>query len=161
MRRLVATSLALSLAALAAGCGKSGKESQPPASAESAAAPAPTEADMKAAQASLPAPYNAADLANGEAKFALCASCHTITPGGPNLTGPNLHGVVGHKAGSHPDYNYSDALKASGITWDAAHLDTWLVNPRDDVAGTKMSFVGLKDPKDRTDVIAYLMVNSK
>jgi cytochrome c len=161
MRRLVATSLALSLATLAAGCGKSSQESQPAAGAESTAAPAPTEAQMKAAQASLPAPYNTADLANGEAKFALCASCHTITPGGPNMTGPNLHGVVGRKAGTAPGYNYSDALKAAGFTWDGAHLDTWVTNPRADVAGTKMSFVGLKDPKDRTDVIAYLMVNSK
>jgi cytochrome c len=97
----------------------------------------------------------------GEAKFALCASCHTITPGGPNMTGPNLHGVVGRKAGVEANYNYSDAVKTSGITWDAAKLDKWLADPRTDLPGTKMSFVGLKDPKDRTDVIAYLMVNSQ
>jgi cytochrome c len=166
MRRLLATSLALGLAGLMAACGKSGTQSQEQAgqttsSAPQAAAPAPTEAQMKAAQASLPAPYNTADLANGEARFALCASCHTITPGGPNMTGPNLHGVVGRKAGVEANYNYSDAVKTSGITWDAAKLDKWLADPRTDLPGTKMSFVGLKDPKDRTDVIAYLMVNSQ
>jgi cytochrome c len=76
------------------------------------------------------------------------------------MTGPHLHGVVGRKAGSITDYNYSDAVKKAGFTWDAAHLDKWITNPRADLPGTKMSFVGMKDPKDRTDVIAYLMVNS-
>jgi cytochrome c len=115
---------------------------------------------MKKAEAGLPAPYNTADLANGEAKFALCSACHTIAPGGPNMTGPNLHGVVGRKAGSVADYNYSDALKGAAFTWDAARLQTWLAAPKTVLADTKMTFPGLKDPKDRTDVIAYLMVNS-
>jgi cytochrome c len=161
MRRLLATSFALSLAALAA-CGKSGgqSEQQTTSAEQQPSAPAPSEAQMKATLATLPAPYNSADLANGEAKFAICSSCHTITPGGPNLTGPNLHGVVGRKVGSAPNYNYSDVVKSAGFTWDAARLDKWLADPRSDLSGTKMSFVGLKDAKDRTDVIAYLMVNS-
>jgi cytochrome c len=171
MRRLVVTSLALSLAAGLAGCGKSGSQSQDqgaqatgaqqPANPQSTTTAAPSAADLKTIQASLPAPYNTADLANGEAKFALCASCHTITPGGPNMTGPNLHGVVGRKAGTAPNFNYSDAVKNAGFSWDAARLDKWLIDPRTDLPGTKMSFVGLKDPKDRTDVIAYLMAQSK
>ena len=166
MRRLIVTSLALAFAAGLAACGKSSTQSQQQGAQatsteqpEAAAAP-PSEADLKALQASLPAPYNTADLANGEAKFAMCSSCHTITPGGPNMTGPNLHGVVGRKAGSKADYNYSDAVKNAGFTWDAARLDKWLADPRADLPGTKMSFIGLKDPKDRTDVIAYLMVQS-
>ena len=171
MRRLVVTSLALGLAAaLAAACGKSSTQSQEqgaqapstaqPANASSSEPAAPSEAELKAIQAKLPAPYNTADLSNGEAKFALCASCHTITPGGPNMTGPNLHGVVGRKAGSEANYNYSDAVKNAGFAWDAERLDKWLVDPRGDLPGTKMSFVGIKDPKDRTDVIAYLMAQS-
>jgi cytochrome c len=161
MRRLVATSIALGLAVTLAACGKSGNQSQEQgAQTSEPAAPPPTAEQMKATQATLPAPYNTADLTNGEAKFALCASCHTITPGGPNMTGPHLHGVVGRKAGSVADYNYSDAVKNAGFTWDAAHLDPWLTNPRAVFPQTKMSFVGLKDAKDRTDVIAYLMVNS-
>jgi cytochrome c len=163
MRRLAVTSIALSLAAGLAGCGKSSTESQGQSAQSSPseqAAPALTPDEFKKVQASLPAPFNTADLANGEAKFAMCASCHSIAPGGPNMTGPHLHGVVGRKAGSVPDYNYSDAVKNAGFTWDAAHLDKWVTNPRADLPGTKMSFVGLRDPKDRTDVIAYLMVNS-
>jgi len=163
MRRSLATALALSLAALVAGCGKSGSGSGSASQGapEAPAAAAPTEAQMKASLASLPAPYNTADLANGEAKFAMCAACHSIAPDGPNMTGPHLHGVVGRKAGSVADYNYSDAVKNAGFTWDAARLDTWLTDPKADLPGTKMTFIGLKDPKDRADVIAYLMVNSK
>ncbi|HKR87270.1 MAG TPA: cytochrome c family protein [Phenylobacterium sp.] len=166
MRRLVVTSIAVSLAAGLAGCGKSSTQASDQGSAGQAAPsgeqaqPALTPDEIKKVQASLPAPYNTADLANGEARFAMCASCHSIAPGGPNMTGPHLHGVVGRKAGAVPDYNYSDAVKNAGFTWDGAHLDKWITNPRADLPGTKMSFVGLKDAKDRTDVIAYLMVNS-
>jgi cytochrome c len=155
MRRLIVTSVVLSLAASVTGCGKASTQDQ-----SAAPPPPPSLAAMKALQAALPAPYNTANLENGQAKFALCASCHTITPGGPNMTGPHLHDVVGRKAGSIADYNYSEALKSSGWIWDAARLDAWLTNPRTMLAGTKMSFVGLRDPKDRTDLIAYLMVNS-
>jgi cytochrome c len=123
--------------------------------------PEPSLDQLKAQQASLPAPFNTADLTNGKAKYALCASCHTINPGGSNMTGPNLHGVVGRKAAALDKYNFTAALKGSGITWNAATLDPWLANPRAMVPGTKMSFVGMRDAKDRTDVIAYLMVNSQ
>jgi len=160
MRRLVVTSIALGLAATLAGCGKSSTQGQGAQATSEQAAPALTPEEIKKVQTSLPAPYNTADLSNGEAKFAMCAACHSIAPGGPNMTGPHLHGVVGRKAGSVADYNYSDAIKNAGFTWDAAHLDTWITAPRAMFPGAKMSFVGLKDPKDRTDVIAYLMVNS-
>lgn len=160
MRRLVVTSIALSLAATLAGCGKSSTQGQGAQATAEAPAVALTPDEVKKVQAALPAPYNTADLSNGEAKFAMCAACHSIAPGGPNMTGPHLHGVVGRKAGSVADYNYSDAIKTAGFTWDAAHLDTWITAPRAMFPGTKMTFVGLKDPKDRTDVIAYLMVNS-
>lgn len=166
MRGPVLTFTALALAAGLAGCGKSSNQAQqnaPAATAEqpaAAAAPEATDAQLKAAQAKLPAPYNTADLANGQTKFALCASCHTIAPGGPNMTGPNLNGVVGRKAGSVAGYSYSDAVKNAGFSWDAAHLDKWLTNPQATLPGTKMSFMGVKDPKDRTDVIAYVMAEN-
>jgi cytochrome c len=155
---LTLTALALGAAALA-GCNKSA--TSPPAGDQSAstAAPAPmSDADKAKALAALPAPYNTADLSNGESKFALCSTCHTLPAGGPNMTGPNLHGVFGRKAASLPGFSYSDALKATGWTWDAAHIDTWITDPKAALPGTKMTFVGLKDPKDRADVIAYLMV---
>jgi cytochrome c len=68
--------------------------------------------------------------------------------------------VFGRKAGSKDGYKYSDAVKAAGFTWDAEHLDKWLSSPRDYLPGTKMTFAGLHDPKDRIDLIAYLKVES-
>ncbi|MGZ6016078.1 MAG: c-type cytochrome [Phenylobacterium sp.] len=157
---LTLTAMALTAAALTA-CNKSA----PPAQAsgdQSATSATPsgamTDADKAKALSALPAPYNIADLSNGEAKFALCSTCHSLPEGAPNMTGPNLHGVFGRKAATAPNFNYSDALKATGWTWDAARIDTWITDPKAALPGTKMTFAGLKDPKDRTDVIAYLMV---
>lgn len=153
---------AAALATLAAACNKS--QPAAPAGGETAAAPAAAPAasaeEKQKLLAALPAPYNAADLDNGETKFGLCQSCHTIAPGGANMTGPNLHGVFGRKAGSNPDFKYSDAIKAAGFVWDGDHLNHWLENPQTFLPGTKMTFAGLKDPKDRTDLIAYLMVET-
>lgn len=167
MRSPVLTFTALALAASLAACGKSSTQSQQqnaqataseqPGGPATTSAAEPSEADLKAAAAKLPAPYNTADVEDGKEKFALCSSCHTIAPGGPNMTGPNLHGVVGRKAASLPGYTYSDALKSAGFTWDADHLQQWLEGPMKLVPGTKMTFMGIKDPKDRTEVIAYLM----
>ncbi|HEV8027681.1 MAG TPA: cytochrome c family protein [Stellaceae bacterium] len=84
-----------------------------------------------------------------------CAICHTTEPG-KNKIGPSLAGVVGRKAGSIPDYSYSQANKSSGVTWDEATLDTYLTAPTKFVPGTKMVFAGLKNPDDRTAVIAWL-----
>jgi len=87
-----------------------------------------------------------------------CKSCHNLDNGGPNLTGPNLYGVLGRKPGSHPGFPYSDALRVQDFTWDPTRVDAWITNPAKTVPGTKMTFAGLANPKDRTDVIAYLMV---
>jgi cytochrome c len=135
---------------------------QPAAPSEPASAPAPaaapSDAAQKAALASLPVAYQSADLDNGQAKFALCKSCHTIAAGGPTMTGPNLWGVFGRKAGTVPGFAYSDGLKAAGFTWNAAHLDQWISNPRAVVPATKMTYIGMQSAKDRTDLIAYLKV---
>ena len=156
----------LGACALLAACGKSGEadttatQGSAPAAASQAAPPEPTAEEKQALLASLPAPYNTGDLANGKAKFGMCRSCHTIVPGGANMTGPNLHGVFGRKAGEVASYKYSDAVKNAGFVWDAAHLDKWLAEPRTFLPGTKMSFAGLKNPKDRIDLIAYLKVET-
>ena len=122
--------------------------------------PAPTEAEKVAMLAALPAPYNAGDLENGRRAFARCRSCHTITPGGPNMAGPNLYGVFGRKAGERPRYNYSNAMRTADFTWDAEKLDHWLENPRTFLPGNKMTFPGLPDAADRRDVIAFLKVET-
>ena len=154
-----------------AACGKSGgsqatgTEAEAPAgetttaapvAAAEPAAPAVTDEQKKALVAELPAPYNAGDIANGKKVFMVCKTCHTLNEGGSNMTGPNLWGVFGRKAGSAAGFNYSDGVKALGYTWDAQKIDTWITNPKAVVAETKMSFVGVKDAKDRADVIAYL-----
>lgn len=110
--------------------------------------------------AALPAPFNAADLANGKRKFVQCSSCHTIKEGGANLTGPNLHGIFSRKIGEVPDFKYSEAALAADFAWDGHKLDEWLTKPRDFLPGTKMSFPGMKEADDRRDVIAYLMVET-
>ncbi len=161
MRRLGLMLVATLAGAGLAACGKSGG-GQPTgsegAATPPASAPAPelTDAQKQKLVAELPAPYGAGDIAHGKSVFMICKSCHTTVSGGANMTGPNLYGVFGRKAGTAPGFAYSDGLKASGVTWDAAQLDTWITNPKAMVAETKMSFVGLKDPKDRTDLIAYL-----
>ena len=147
--------IALATLGLAA-CGQGGGETASSAPAR----PAPTPEQKAALLAALPAPYNAADLDNGRRVFARCRSCHTITEGGPNMTGPNLYGVFGREAGGHPDYNYSAVVKAADFTWTAERLDHWLEKPRTYLKGTKMSFAGIPDAEDRRDVIAFLKVET-
>ena len=98
----------------------------------------------------------AQDAAAGEKVFAKCKICHQIGEGAKNMVGPVLNGVVGRKAGSYPDYHYSDANKNSGITWDEATLKEYLRDPKAKVPGTKMVFPGLKTDDDIANVIAYL-----
>ncbi len=90
------------------------------------------------------------------AAFAQCASCHS-TEVGKNIYGPSLAGVGSRRAGTLPGYNYSAALKASKLQWDAKTLDRWLTSPKKTVPGTKMPFLGLQDAKARQQVISYLM----
>ena len=146
-----------------AGCGPSGGSSSSNTTATtsvSAAAPTLSDAQKKTLIAQLPAAYQAADLSNGEAKFALCRSCHTTTPGGDDMTGPNLWGIFGRKAGSKANFTYSDDMKNAGWTWDADRIDKWITNPRGVLAGTKMTFVGIPDSNDRRDVVAFLKVQT-
>lgn len=100
-----------------------------------------------------------ADAKAGEAVFAKCKSCHTIDNGGPNGTGPNLWGVLGRKPGSHGGFAYSAGMTDFGAKqpiWDYEHIYEFVKNPQKYIAGTKMTFVGLKKPEDRINLIAYL-----
>lgn len=98
-----------------------------------------------------------ADAAKGEATFKKCASCHTITPGGANGIGPNLHAVMGEGvAQGRGGFAFSDALKSHGGKWDWATMDQWLKNPKAFAAGTKMSFAGIGDAAERANLLVYL-----
>jgi cytochrome c len=100
-------------------------------------------------------PAAAADIEAGKAEFKKCALCHT-TEAGKNKVGPSLFGVLGRRSASLENYNYSEAMKKFDYTWDPQTLDTYLADPRAIVPGTKMIFPGIKDEKERQDVIAYL-----
>ena len=139
-------------------CGESGGSGD--ATPAAPGRPEPTAAEKAVMLAALPAPYNTADLDNGRRAFARCRSCHTLTEGGSNMTGPNLWGVFGRVVGTHPGFNYSAPVKAAGFTWDAERLDHWLENPRTFLPGNKMTFPGLPDAADRRDVIAFLKVET-
>ena len=159
MRIALPLSLALTASLALSACG----DNTAPADDATPKAPPPpalTEAEKIAALATLPAPYNAGDLENGRRAFARCRSCHTITPGGPNMTGPNLYGVFGRAAGADPKFGYSHAMRTAGFTWDADKLDHWLQNPRTFLPGNKMTYPGLPDAADRRDVIAFLKVET-
>jgi len=93
------------------------------------------------------------DPAAGEKLYSRCQGCHSIDV---NRVGPRHQGLFGRMAGGLEDYNYSDAMKASGIVWDETTLDRFLAAPRDFIKGTRMPFAGMKDPQERADLIAYL-----
>lgn len=103
----------------------------------------------------------AADASKGERVFkAQCTTCHNITDGGANGTGPNLHGVVGAAKAAHPGFSYSAALSGLGGSWTYEDMNQWLNNPGAYARGTSMSFAGLRRDTDRANVIAYLAANS-
>ncbi|MGH6858083.1 MAG: c-type cytochrome [Methylocella sp.] len=99
----------------------------------------------------------AGDAALGETIFKQkCKVCHQIGEGAKNFVGPELNGLIGRKIASVPNYNYSEADKDSGITWDEATLKDYLVNPKAKVPGTKMIFAGLPKEDDRDNLVTYL-----
>ena len=97
-----------------------------------------------------------ADAARGERTAQVCAACHTFVPGGANRVGPNLHGIVGRPYAAQPGFAYSPALAGAGGRWTYESLDHFLTSPSRAVVGTKMAFAGLRNPRDRAHLIAYL-----
>jgi nitrite reductase (NO-forming) len=99
------------------------------------------------------------DAARGQQVYKKCQACHSLEPG-KNGLGPSLAGIVGQKAADVPNYNFSAAMKSSGLTWDVATLDRYLTDPQKVVPGNKMPFPGLKTEAERSAVIAYLVKTS-
>jgi cytochrome c len=97
-----------------------------------------------------------ADAAKGEKLFAKCTSCHTATADNKNKVGPGLYGVVGRVSGTHPDFAYSEPMKAHAKAWTFADLSHFIARPKEFIPGTKMTFPGLPNVQDRADLLAWL-----
>jgi len=98
----------------------------------------------------------AQDVAAGETSLRKCAPRHAIGDGATNKVRPELNGIDGRKAGTVDGFNYSDANKSSGITWNEATFKEYIKDPRAKVPGTKMVFAGIKNDKELDDLWGYL-----
>ena len=105
----------------------------------------------------MPVAASAQDAEAGAGVFKKCAACHQIGPDAKSALGPPLTCVDGRKAGAAEFAGYSEALKASGITWDDAKLLEWFAADDKVVPGNKMLFpAGVKDEGDRANLLAYI-----
>lgn len=98
----------------------------------------------------------AQDVDAGAQSFKKCLPCHSIGEGAKNKVGPELNGIDGRHSGTAPDYNYSDANKKSGITWNEETFKEYIKDPRGKIKGTKMIFAGIKNEKEIANLWAYL-----
>ena len=98
----------------------------------------------------------AQDLAAGETSFKKCLPCHSVGADAKNKVGPVLNGLEGRKSGTIEGYNYTDANKNSGITWDEAVFREYIKDPRAKIPGTKMVFAGIKNDNEVSSLWAYL-----
>jgi len=95
--------------------------------------------------------------AKGKNAFAVCVTCHSREKGAPPGAGPNLFGIAGRKAGTDADFaDYSEALAASGISWNDANLDAYIADPQGKIPGTSMVAGAVSDAEQRAAIIAYL-----
>jgi cytochrome c2 len=124
-----------------------GETPAPAATPSEAPSPAPTPSASRSASAPL--------AVTEPASFAQCKACHSVEPG-KNGIGPSLAGIFGDRAAIVPGFEFSDAMKNSGLTWNQATLDRYLTDPRGVVPGTKMAFGGVKDAAKRQEIINYL-----
>jgi cytochrome c len=105
---------------------------------------------------SMPTSAQTADAGRGERVFRACAPCHSLEVD-RNMTGPSLADLWNRKAGGLSSFNrYSPALKSSGVTWDDKTLDAWLADPQHFVPGNTMTFPGVRDARQRADLLAFL-----
>ena len=152
----------LTLVGLTAGCG-SGEQPTADSSAPAAdAQPEPIDVgEIKpVAEYLAEERYATADLDKGRRLFLQCRACHSLDAGGAHKVGPNLHGMFGQAAASNEGYSYSPALTEAAIVWTPKALEEWLIRPSSFIPGNKMAFAGIKKEADRTDLLAYVMVET-
>ena len=101
------------------------------------------------------------NAARGQRVFGACSSCHSLEPN-RNMTGPSLAGIWGRKAGGLPSFSrYSAALKTSSVVWNDDTLSEWVADPQHEVPGNEMTFPGIKDGRQRADLLAFLKQATK
>ena len=98
----------------------------------------------------------AQDVDKGANSFKKCLPCHAVGEDAKNKVGPLLNGLEGRKSGSIEGYNYTEANKNSGITWDEATFKEYIADPRAKIKGTKMVFAGIKNENEAASLWAYL-----
>ena len=96
------------------------------------------------------------DSGKGQKLFEECRACHALETGAKDTVGPDLHGVIGRKAGTLDDFRYSPAMKRSGITWTPQALEAYVADPQKTVPQNRMPYAGMPEARDRADLIAYL-----
>jgi cytochrome c len=108
-----------------------------------------------------PAAFAQGSAEYGKEEFeAKCSKCHSIRAADGAGTGPNLHMILGTKAGAREGYNYSDALKNSALVWDEEKLGQFLQSPAAVVPGNRMSAsYGGASAEIATDIVAFLKAN--
>ena len=96
------------------------------------------------------------DAARGQRVFDACAACHSLQPD-QNMTGPSLANLWGRKAATLPSFDrYSPALKSANLIWNDKTLDQWIEDPQHLVPENQMTFAGIKDARQRADLLAFL-----
>ena len=94
--------------------------------------------------------------AGGKLFTKTCGGCHSIGEGARGGFGPDLNGIIGRPAGTTTDYQYSDAMKNSGVVWTRETLAAYIENPKKVVSGTRMIFWGISDQQKIENLLTYL-----
>jgi len=105
---------------------------------------------------SAPSSAQTGDATRGERMYRACVACHSLEPN-RDMTGPSLAEIWNRRSGSLPSFpRYSPALKSAGIIWTDDTLDEWIKDPQHFIPGNTMTFPGIKDARQRADLLAFL-----